>query len=366
VQTRELYIGIMSGTSLDGADAVLADLSSPHPRLLGSAYIAFDDELRQELLALSIGGASNELERAGRVSITLTKVFHDAALGALKQSNVATNQVSAIGCHGQTVRHRPEFGFTIQLGNPSLLAELSGIPVVADFRNRDIAAGGQGAPLVPAFHKSIFHSPQKDRVIVNIGGIANLTYLHRNGDVIGFDCGPGNILMDAWTEQHLGRPYDDAGIWATTGEKQSELFDMMWQEPYFHKPPPKSTGRERFNLEWLESMSISKYQHQDVQRTLLHLTAYGIAHGIHNHCGATQQVFLCGGGAKNSALREALQNMLPNIQVTTTQALGIPVMQVEALAFAWLAQQTLHGKPGNLPMVTGARHSSVLGAIYAK
>lgn len=362
----ELYIGIMSGTSLDGADAALGDFSSHSPRLLGKAHIPFGAELRNELLTLSLGGANDELERAAKASNTLARIYHEAVIETIKQGGVSSNDITAIGCHGQTVRHRPEHGFTIQLGNPSLLAELSGIAVVSDFRNRDIAAGGQGAPLTPAFHKAVFHSPNENRVVLNIGGIANVTYLHQDGQVLGFDCGPGNMLMDAWVSQHLGRDYDEDGSWAMTGAKQIAFFNMLWQEPYFHIPPPKSTGRELFNLEWLKSMGASKYPPNDAQRTLLELTAHSIAHSVKSYCNATQRIFVCGGGAKNRALIETLRNMLPATPITTTDALGISVMEVEALAFAWLAQQALQKKPGNLPSATGANHNAVLGAIYPK
>ncbi|MES2355933.1 MAG: anhydro-N-acetylmuramic acid kinase [Pseudomonadota bacterium] len=366
MNNAEIYIGLMSGTSLDGVDAVIADFSGSMPRQLSEAHISFNPKLREELLELSTGEAKNELECAAKAGITLAQIYNDVVHAALQQANMRATEVLAIGCHGQTVRHRPEHGFTIQLGNPSLLAELTRITVVADFRSRDMAAGGHGAPLVPAFHYAVFHSPAEDRVIVNVGGIANLTYLPMTGDVTGFDSGPGNMLMDAWALRHLGQTFDTNGAWAMTGKLQISLLEALLQAPYFHQSPPKSTGREQFNLRWLEAQGIDAYLPQDVQRTLLELTARSIAHSIKTLSGPVQQVYLSGGGAKNQALSDTLQALLQGIPVATTNALGISPMDVEALAFAWLARQTMRGEPGNLPAVTGARHSAVLGAIYSK
>ena len=357
----------MSGTSLDGVDAVLADFAAPsRPHQLGEIHLPFESALRESLLHLSLGGAEDELEQAGRAGVALAKVYANAARLAQQAAKVMPADVLAIGCHGQTVRHRPEQGFTVQLGNPALLAELTGVLVVTDFRSRDIAAGGQGAPLVPAFHRAVFHAANADRVIVNIGGIANLTYLPRTGEVAGFDCGPGNVLMDVWISRHLGENYDSDGEWARTGKLLPDLLQAFCKDPYFHQSPPKSTGRERFNLGWLESLDLNGLRPEDVQRTLLELTVTGIADAIKSHCCFAQQVFLCGGGACNGALLEALRNAMPELEISTTASLGIPVMNVEALAFAWLARQTLHHKHGNLPAVTGARHAAVLGAIYPR
>ena len=362
----EFYIGIMSGTSLDGIDAVLADLSQPAPKQLAEAHLTFDPGLRSELATLCDGSSDNELERAMEAGLKLAKCYAEAARQTLQSAGLAASQISAIGCHGQTVRHRPAKGFTVQINNPALLAELTGIAVVADFRSRDIAAGGQGAPLVSAFHRAVFFRGDKDRVIANVGGIANLTCLPRSGETTGFDCGPGNGLMDAWVQHHLGEPYDRGGAWAMSGKIQPALLDRLWAMAYFLQAPPKSTGRELFNLAWLQTHDVSAYLPQDVQRTLLELTAQGISHHVAAYAGGAREVFVCGGGARNAALMRALQARLPRSEVTTTDQLGIPVMNVEALAFAWLAKQAMAGKPGNLPAVTGARHPAVLGAIYPR
>ena len=362
----ELYIGIMSGTSLDGIDAVLADLAHPVPKQLAEAHLSFEPSLRADLATLCDGLADHELERAMECGLRLARCYADAVHQTLQSAGIDAAQIRAIGCHGQTIRHRPEKGFTVQINNPALLAELTGSTVVADFRSRDIAAGGQGAPLVPAFHRAAFQSANADRVIANIGGIANLTCLPCAGETTGFDCGPGNGLMDAWVHRHLGEPYDREGAWAMGGKLVPALLDQFWRTSYFHLAPPKSTGRELFNLAWLEAHDVNAYPLQDIQRTLLELTAQGISHHVEAYCGGTTEVFVCGGGARNSALMRALQIRLPQTRVTTTDQLGVPVMNVEALAFAWLAKQTMEGRPGNLPAVTGARHPAVLGAIYPR
>lgn len=356
----------MSGTSLDGVDAVLADFSAPRMLQLGEAHLSFDGALREQLFVLSAGNTKDELEKAARCGVALASVYANAAEQALRSAGVAAAAVLAIGCHGQTVRHRPGQGFTLQLGNGALLAELSGITVVTDFRSRDIAAGGQGAPLVPAFHRAVFHSPDTDRVIVNVGGIANLTYLPKAGPVMGFDCGPGNVLMDGWTLRHKGLRYDTNGVWALSGKLQTDLLEALRREPYFQQLPPKSTGRELFNLQWLGGYGLSNYPPQDVQRTLLELTVRGIVDGVTKHCPLAAQVFLCGGGACNRGFVETLRMAMPGREVCTTADLAIPVMNVEALAFAWLARQAMHKQTGNLPAVTGARHPVVLGAIYQR
>ena len=255
-------------------------------------------------------------------------------------------------------------GFTLQIGNPALLAELTSISVIADFRSRDIAAGGQGAPLVPAFHAAVFRHAQHHRVIVNIGGIANLTDLPPDGAVTGFDCGPGNILMDAWAMRHLGKPYDEDGAWADGGSVIADLLEKLRSEPFFSKPPPKSTGRDLFSLNWLQPSLSTTHTNQDVQATLLQLTAKSIADTVKHHCYGAKEIYLCGGGAKNRALVTAIQQHLAGTSVSLTNDLGVDAEWVEAFAFAWLARQTLKGKPGNLPEVTGARHPCVLGAIY--
>jgi anhydro-N-acetylmuramic acid kinase len=354
----------MSGTSLDGIDAVAVAFSdSGVAQLLGHHHLHYDDALRAECLALNTP-CDGELERAALLANVLSRHYADAVRQLLELTGLPAKQVRAIGCHGQTVRHRPDLGYTLQLVNPALLAELSSIPVVADFRSRDLAAGGQGAPLVPAFHAAAFQHPEIHRIIVNIGGIANLTDLPPQGPVSGFDCGPGNLLLDGWANRHLGSPYDDGGRWAQSGIPIPELLDDLLATPFFSGAPPKSTGRDLFNLSWLERFLSPVQQAADIQATLLELTACGIGDALGAYCQGAREVYLCGGGAHNTALVQRLKQRLPALRWKTTDALGIPVDQVEACAFAWLARQALDGKTGNLPEVTGARGARVLGAVY--
>lgn len=353
----------MSGTSLDGIDAVLATFEDNTCKLLHSQFTPFDEALRVELLALNSAG-ENELERAALAANELSRRYATTIRTLLEKAEIRAAQVRAIGCHGQTVRHRPDLGFTIQLANPALLAELTGIAVVADFRSRDLAAGGQGAPLVPAFHAALFRHPERHRVIVNIGGISNLTSLPPHGTVLGFDCGPGNLLLDAWTTQHLGHPYDKDGAWAAGGQPIPELLRQLLAEPFFAAPPPKSTGRDLFNLAWLAHFLSPDFPPVDVQATLLELTATGIAAAIQDHCSTASEIYLCGGGAHNGTLVRRLKQSLPNRSIAPTDDLGVNADWVEAFAFAWLARQTLSGQPGNLPEVTGAKGARILGAIY--
>jgi anhydro-N-acetylmuramic acid kinase len=353
----------MSGTSLDGIDAVLAAFENNTCKLLHSQFTPFDEALRVELLALNSAG-KNELERAALAANELSRRYAAAIQTLLEKAEIRAEQVKAIGCHGQTVRHRPDLGFTVQLASPALLAELTGIAVVADFRSRDIAAGGQGAPLVPAFHAALFRHPQRHRVIVNIGGISNLTSLPPHGAVLGFDCGPGNLLLDAWTALHLGQPYDKGGAWAAGGQPIPELLRQLLAEPFFAAPPPKSTGRDLFNLPWLAHFLSPDFSPVDVQATLLELTVMGIAAAIQDHCSTASEIYLCGGGAHNGALVRRLKQSLPNRSIAPTDDLGVNADWVEAFAFAWLARQTLNGKPGNMPEVTGAKGVRILGAIY--
>ena len=360
----ELYIGIMSGTSMDAVDAVLADFSGTFPRQVATASKAIPSALRDTLIALNQPGA-NELDRSQQAAVELGKLYSDAAKEALKTANLSSKNIAAIGCHGQTVRHRPDFGYTVQLNAPALLAELTGIAVVADFRSRDIAAGGQGAPLVPAFHAAVFRSATQHRVVVNIGGIANLTNLPTSGAVTGFDTGPGNILMDGWIARHLHRAYDQDGAWARTGHRQDALLARLLAHPYFARSAPKSTGRDDFHLAWLDQqLSGSQYTPEDVQASLVEFTARTIADEIKRLGNAAKEVFLCGGGAQNYLLAIRLSQLLSGDRLALTDELGIATQSVEPLAFAWLARQTLLGLPGNLPDVTGASHPVILGAIY--
>ena len=358
----ELYIGLMSGTSLDGIDAVLADFGSDKPRLIGHHHQAFAPELRHELLALNQAG-NDELRRAALAANRLARAYAETVHALLARHPAAT-AIKAIGCHGQTVRHQPADGYTIQLVNGALLAELTGIDVACDFRSRDIAAGGEGAPLVPAFHHAMFASRNARRIIVNIGGIANLTDLPPSGAVTGFDCGPGNLLLDAWAQRHLSQPFDGAGIWAKSGRVIPALLARLCGDDYFRRPPPKSTGREGFNLDWLARQLTGNEQPADVQATLLAFTVQGIAGPIEKFCAGAGEIYLCGGGARNTALVELLAQHLAPRRVAATDVLGVDAEHVEALAFAWLARQTLNALPANPPTVTGARGARILGALH--
>ena len=360
-----LYSGIMSGTSLDGVDAVLADFSQANPKLLASTHIGFDAALRADVLALNRAG-ENELERGALLANRLAQRYAQAVQALLVRTQKHAEEVAAIGCHGQTVRHRPDLGYTVQLNNAALLAELTNIPVVADFRSADIAAGGQGAPLVPAFHAAVFQHVSIHRVILNIGGIANLSDLPSNGSPSGFDCGPGNMLLDAWCATHTGKAYDENGSWAASGKVIPELLTALLQESFFKRRPPKSTGRDLFNSAWLQSFLRPSYSPQDVQATLVQLTVDTIWQAVQDHCAGAQEIFVCGGGARNGALINALRTAFTKeaVPVALTDTLGVAAEHVEALAFAWFARQTMRGETGNLPAVTGARHACVLGAIY--
>jgi anhydro-N-acetylmuramic acid kinase len=362
LSTSELYIGIMSGTSLDGADAVLVDLQH-QPRVLGFASTRFPEPLRALLLRLS-QPAESDLHTAALAANELARIYAATLQKLLRKAKIQPADVRAAGCHGQTIRHRPDLGFTIQLQNPALLAELTSIAVVADFRSRDIAAGGQGAPLVPAFHESVFRDTKHDRAIVNIGGISNITLLLRGESALGFDCGPGNMLMDIWSSRGLGCRFDAGGKWAASGDVIAPLLEAMLDERYFAQSPPKSTGRDLFDVKWLEQKLDPNYRAQDVQATLLELTARVIANDIARHAPRCAAVFLCGGGAQNNALVGRLGGLLRGVEVRKTDQLGIPAQQVEAVAFAWLAQQSIDGRAVDLTRVTGARHPAILGAIY--
>lgn len=358
-----LVVGLMSGTSLDGVDAALVDFSQPSPRTLDTLWLPYPDEIRRAVLDLQAPG-ENELHQSALLANMLARCYADAAIKLLATSGHLREQIAAIGCHGQTVRHQPGQGYTIQLNNPALLAELTGISVIADFRSRDVAAGGQGAPLVPAFHAAVFGHPGEHRVVLNLGGIANLTDLPPGKPVHGFDCGPGNMLLDAWVEKHLGQRYDTAGRWASGGTPISRLLEALLADVYFRAPPPKSCGRDEFNLDWLDRHLAAGDGAQDVQATLLELTAVTATTAISRWCGAPQTVLVCGGGVHNTALMTRLQELLGNCRVVDTESVGQPADWVEAVAFAWLAWRTLHGQTGNLTDVTGARYARVLGAIY--
>lgn len=367
-----LYIGLMSGTSLDGVDGVLVDFASNSAatmKVVRHAHQAFDASLRAELLALN-GPGADELHRAALAANALTMAYAIVVQQLLHDAGASVLQVQALGAHGQTVRHRPgEFdgtGYTLQLLNGALLAERSGIDVICDFRSRDVAAGGQGAPLVPAFHAARFARPGEDIAVLNLGGIANLTLLPASGAVRGFDCGPGNALMDGWCLAHRGQPYDDGGAWAASGRVEPALLATLLSEPYFDRAPPKSTGRDLFNAGWLSA----RLAHHpvlpavDVMATLADLTVSAAVGALQRHQPTTRRLLVCGGGAFNNHLMRRLAALHHDGTVESTSQAEVMPDQVEALAFAWLARAFGRRDVGNLAAVTGAAGSRVLGALY--
>lgn len=368
---RELFAGVMSGTSLDGVDAVIADFAPKSGKpceTLGAAHVGFPGLLRDELLGLQQPG-KNELARAGAAANLLAELYSDAIARALAAAKLTHDAVTAAGVHGQTLRHRPDRGFTVQLNNPARVAEKSGMVVVADFRSRDVAAGGQGAPLVPAFHAALFARSDRHRVIVNVGGIANITDLPRDGEVHGFDTGPGNVLSDLWCARNRGATFDAQGAWARTGTPNPALLDVLLADPFFSAAPPKSTHRDKFNLQWLEerlATSGIRDEAENVQATLVALTARTIGDAVRAYAPHAEELLVCGGGANNTALMHDLAEEVAPRKVRTTADEGVPVEQVEALAFAWLAREAIAGRPANLPAVTGAKGKRILGAIYPR
>jgi len=363
------YLGLMSGTSLDSVDAVVVEYDGRTLQLIASHGEPFPADLRHRTLALMHPGA-DEIEHLGRLDLALAELFACAANNLIDATGLERASIRAIGSHGQTVRHRPEAGFTLQIGDPNLIAERTGLTVVADFRRRDMAAGGQGAPLVPAYHQALFHSQNIDRVIANIGGMANITRLpaRESQPVIGYDTGPGNVLLDGWIRQQQGADYDRDGAWAASGRVLPALLECLLDLPFFAMPPPKSTGREQFHLDWLDGCirraGSEAVAAQDVQATLLELTALTLSREIHAQLATGGEVYLCGGGSHNKCLLQRLQTLLKPYSVETTTRLGQDPDWVEACAFAWLAARTLDGLSGNLPAVTGARGERILGAIY--
>ena len=362
-----LYIGVMSGTSLDGVDAVLADFSNG-VRVLGHHALPFEPALRHAFLQLNQSGP-DELHRAALAANSLVKVYAQAVRQLLLDTDVPASDVAAIGAHGQTVRHQPGqhdgTGYSLQINNPSLLAELTAMRVVADFRSRDIAAGGQGAPLVPAFHQHMFAEPGRTVAVLNIGGISNLSVLAPQ-HVSGFDCGAGNVLLDYWCQRHTGLAFDKDGAWAATGHCHPALLERLLSESFLHLAPPKSTGRDLFHADWLNA-HLEKFDGLstvNVQATLTAFTARVCVNDVRRHAPDATRLLVCGGGAYNRHLMQLLQEGLPDMTVSTTEASGLPPLQVEATAFAWLAQQTCLNLPGNLPAVTGAHGPRVLGGIY--
>jgi anhydro-N-acetylmuramic acid kinase len=372
-KTHSLYIGLMSGTSLDGIDAVLAKIG---PNGEASAQMAvstpFSPGLLQTLVELQSPGP-NELHREKQAANALALAYAQAVKQLLNNAKLKPADISAIGAHGQTIRHQPDLGenlaYTHQTLNAALLAEETGIDVIADFRSRDVAAGGHGAPLVPAFHAQQFASAE-NIAIVNIGGIANLTLLPKDGSVTGFDCGPGNMLMDAWIFEQQGNRFDKDGSWALEGKVNDSLLDKLLNDRFFHQPPPKSTGRDDFHLSWLdEKLGDENYLAEDVQATLLHLTAHTILESLTRHAPQTHKLIVCGGGAKNTALMNLLKTKASDLfkealEITTSDTAGIDPQLVEGLAFAWLAWAHKEKRPANLPAVTGAKGPRILGACY--
>lgn len=364
----ERYIGLMSGTSLDGIDAVLVEFSEQKCGLIASHYHPYSSDIREAIKKVCNEDAS--LNIALETDHALGELYAEAVNSLLRNSDFSRQEIAAIGNHGQTVRHhvgkKPEY--TLQLGDPNRLASLTGIPVVTDFRRKDIAEGGQGAPLVPAFHQALFSSSDENRAIINIGGIANITYLPANNrqPTTGYDSGPGNTLLDNWIEKQLNQPYDAGGNWSRSGQVDEQLLKSCLSDRFFSLKPPKSTGTDYFSLDWLENRLTTLNRillPENVQATLVELTAKTITGAINSSDHETETLYLCGGGAKNLHLVERIRQ-LSQKKVATTESLGVSPDWVEAMAFAWLAKQTMEGKPGNLPAVTGARNEVILGAVY--
>ena len=373
------FIGLMSGTSLDGVDGVLANIN-PQGQLAvqAHAFVAFEAPFKAELMALNQSGF-DELHRSALAGNQIARHYAQVVHDLLRSSGLQSHDITAVGAHGQTVRHRPlEFdgdtalqrapvGYTLQLINPSLLVELTGIDVVADFRNRDLAAGGQGAPLVPAFHQGVFGQTGSCVAVLNIGGISNLSVIRSDGSVLGWDCGPGNALMDHWCSAHTGAPFDYDGAWARTGQVVADLLTTLMAETFLQRSPPKSTGRDLFNPAWLQArLPADNLQPQDVQATLTEFTAMACAHDVQRHGPEARELIVCGGGALNGQLMSRLNHHLPGVQVVGSELRGLPPLQVEAAAFAWLAAKTIRRETSSLPSVTGAQGARVLGAIYPR
>ncbi|MEO6362155.1 MAG: anhydro-N-acetylmuramic acid kinase [Caldimonas sp.] len=373
-----VFVGLMSGTSLDGVDAVAADFG-PDPattslRVLAHARCELPAPLRAELLALNTPG-SDELHRGALAANQLVRLYAQAIDGVLSAARLDAGEVRAVGCHGQTVRHRPgEFdgtGYTVQLDAPALLAELCGVDVVADFRSRDVAAGGQGAPLVPAFHRAVFARPGESVAVLNLGGIANLSCIDADGATLGFDCGPANALIDVWCAESTGRAFDAGGCWAASGRVDARLLDVLAAEPYFDRPAPKSTGRDLFHRRWLQTAlsaagADDRLAAEDVQATLAELTGTTCAAACRRYCPAASELIVCGGGALNADLLRRLRRLLSPMRVVVSDERGLPAEQVEATAFAWLARAFVHRLPGNVAAATGAAGPRILGALYPR
>ena len=362
-----IYIGLISGTSMDAIDCALVDFSDRRPSQIDFINQEIPEDLRQKLLSLC-EDHHGQINLLGETDVEFARHLALAANRILDKNGLKPSQIAAIGSHGQTIRHQPERNapFTIQIGDPNTVVELTGITTVADFRRRDMAAGGQGAPIVPAFHREIFSSADINRIVLNIGGMANITVLRKSGEIAGFDTGPGNVLMDTWIQEHQGHPYDRDGHWAKSGKVDPALLDVLLDEPYFSQPPPKSTGRELFNLPWLQAKLedfTGKIANKDIQATLLALTVSSIGDAIQTAL-KKGEIIVCGGGANNAFLLESLAAALPEFRVLRSSALGVLEDSVEAVAFAWLAHQTLNRKPVDFTPFTGAKHPVIAGGIY--
>lgn len=367
---RDYYIGCISGTSLDGLDLALVAFDKSDYEVISSSCSKIPKELQADLSSLCSPGP-NEVERLGRADVAFGRFIGDAINRFIEaQHSISSSQIKAIGSHGQTIRHRPDIDhpFSIQIGAASAISEITGITTVADFRMADLMSGGQGAPLVPAFHQQVFSSETSKRLIINLGGISNISVLPQRSatiPVVGYDIGPANALMDRWIETHIGKRYDDDGNWARTGKTIEPLLTQMLRDEYFSRATPKSTGREHFNMPWLEKMLLRNEQARDIQRTLLELTATSVADAIVMESNdKAVETYVCGGGAHNTFLLERIQALSGACILKKTDELGIPVDDVEAAAFAWLARETIERRPGNLPSVTGANKPKILGAIY--
>ncbi len=365
--SREYFIGLMSGTSLDSVDAVIVSFE-PDFQLHDWHEHPLPDALRRSILTLNSSG-DNEIEQLGVLDRELGLLFADAVNSLLSKAGINPSAIKAVGSHGQTIRHRPEKGFSLQIGDPASIAEHTGITTLADFRRRDLAAGGQGAPLVPPFHEHLFRNSEQDRVLVNLGGMANITLLPANPQlaVTGYDTGPGNVLMDSWIQRHQGKAYDQHGEWAKSGTVITDLLEDLLSDPYFMQPPPKSTGRETFNMPWLDA-AIKRLPQEpkadDIQATLLELTARSLTEAIQAHDLRQPALYLCGGGSHNQGLHKRLEQLMPYSQITTTATLGLHPDWMEATAFAWFAMRTLNQQTSSRASVTGARGDRILGAIH--
>jgi anhydro-N-acetylmuramic acid kinase len=361
-----IYLGLISGTSMDAIDAALVDFDVAPLSILATSATPFEPGLKRRISALIEQADRVALDEVGQIDVALGRAFAQAALALMQTAGISAQDITAIGSHGQTLRHRPDLGlpFTWQIGDPNTLAEMTGISVVADFRRRDVAAGGQGAPLLPVFHDQVFRSDEEDRVIANLGGIANVTILTQGSSVTGFDTGPANRLLDAWIARHLAKDFDADGAWAASGQVDDTLLDELLDEPYLRLAPPKSTGRELFNLPWLESkLGLFSRAPRDVQATLQQFTARTLAAALRQYAPGAS-LYVCGGGAHNLGLLNAIAALIAPNPVASTAALGLDPDFVEAVAFAWFAKRTLEGLTSSAGSVTGAKGARILGGVY--